>query len=164
MAHAAEGRLVSNLQSRRSLIKLSLAYRMLVLAVGLILPAGAACSEPASLSSDADRLDTTSLTAEELHQAISEKTVYLNVSGFELPIRYAANGRMTGSMGAVVANFSRGDGARDNGRWWIEANQLCQHWTSWLEGKTYCYKLTREGDAVNWSRNDGASGTARIGD
>jgi hypothetical protein len=135
-----------------------------LLAAGLILPVGAALSEPTALSSDADLIDATSLTAEELRQAISDKTIYLNVSGFELPIRYAANGRMTGRMGAAIANFSRGDGTRDNGRWWIEANQLCQRWTSWMEGKTYCYKLTRQGNAVYWSRNDGPSGTARIGD
>jgi hypothetical protein len=50
------------------------------------------------------------------------------------------------------------------GVWWIEANQLCRRWTSWLDSKTYCYKLTRRGDAVQWFRNDGRSGTARIGD
>ena len=30
--------------------------------------------------------------------------------------------------------------------------------------KTYCYKLTRRGETVQWLRNDGHSGTARIGD
>jgi len=50
------------------------------------------------------------------------------------------------------------------GSWWIEANQLCQRWTSWLDSKTYCYKLARRGDTVQWFRNDGRSGTARIGD
>jgi hypothetical protein len=44
------------------------------------------------------------------------------------------------------------------------ANQLCQRWTSWMEGQTYCYKLTCQGDTVQWFRNDGRSGTARIGE
>ncbi len=111
----------------------------------------AALAAPATLSGD------------ELRQAISGKTVYLNVSGFELPIRYNANGRMSGKMSTIAASFSRGDGASDTGKWWVADNQLCQQWSSWMDGKTYCYKLTRNGATVQWLRNDGHSGTARIG-
>ena len=71
---------------------------------------------------------------DELRAAISGKTVYLNVSGFELPIVYSANGRMKGTMGAVTASFSRGDGSSDRGKWWVENDQLCQKWTSWMDG------------------------------
>jgi hypothetical protein len=123
----------------------------LIMAAGLALPATAALGEDASLKGD------------ELRQAISGKTVYLNISGFELPIRYAANGRMTGKMGTVAASFSRGDGASDTGKWWVADDQLCQKWTSWMEGKSYCYKLTRQGSTVRWLRDDGRSGTARLG-
>jgi hypothetical protein len=122
-----------------------------VLAAGLALTVTAALAEPTTLAGD------------ELRQAISGKTVYLNISGFELPISYAANGRMTGKMSTVAASFSRGDGAQDHGKWWVAADQLCQQWTSWMDGKSYCYRLTREGAAVPWVRNDGRSGTARIG-
>ena len=123
-----------------------------LLAAGLALPATAALSaEPATLAGD------------ELRGAISGKTVYLKISGFELPIRYSANGRMTGKMGTVAASFSRGDGASDSGKWWVTGNQLCQKWTSWMDSKQYCYKLTRKGAHVRWVRNDGRSGTARIG-
>jgi hypothetical protein len=133
--------------------------------VGLALPAAAALAEPTSLvGGDARPAKLTSLTADELRTAVTGKTVYLNVSGFELPIRYGANGRMSGSMGSATASFSRGDGASDTGRWWIEANQLCQRWNIWLEGETYCYELTRQGDTVQWLRNDGRSGTALIED
>ncbi len=125
--------------------------RALVFAVGLALPATASLAEPTQLAGD------------ELRQAISGKTVYLNISGFELPITYAANGRMTGKMGTVAASFSRGDGARDSGKWWVAGDQLCQQWTSWMDGKAYCYRLMREGSTVHWVRNDGHSGTARIG-
>jgi hypothetical protein len=55
-----------------------------VMAGGLALQAATALAGPATLS------------GEELRQAISGKTVYLNISGFELPIRYAANGHMSG--------------------------------------------------------------------
>jgi hypothetical protein len=123
----------------------------LVVAAGLVMPATAALAEPAQLAGN------------ELRQAISGKTVYLNISGFELPISYAANGRMSGKMSTVAASFSRGDGAQDRGKWWVAGDQLCQQWTSWMDGKTYCYRLTRDGSTVRWVRNDGRSGTARIG-
>jgi hypothetical protein len=122
-----------------------------IVAAGLALPATASLAEPAQLAGD------------ELRQAVSGKTVYLNISGFELPISYAANGRMAGKMSTVAASFSRGDGAQDRGKWWVAGDQLCQQWTSWMDGKTYCYRLTRDGATVRWVRNDGRSGTARIG-
>jgi hypothetical protein len=122
-----------------------------VVVASLALPATATLAEPVTLAGD------------ELRQAISGKTVYLNISGFELPIRYTANGRMSGKMGTVAASFSRGDGAQDRGKWWVTGDQLCQQWTSWMNSKSYCYKLTRNGSTVHWARNDGRSGTARIG-
>jgi len=122
----------------------------LVLAAGLALPALPATAETITLAGD------------ELRQAISGKTVYLNVSGFELPIVYSANGRMKGTMGTVAASFSTGNGAADRGKWWVENDQLCQKWNSWMDGQTYCYKLTQNGNKVTWVRNDGRSGTARI--
>ncbi len=122
----------------------------LAIAVTLALPATASLAEPVTLSGDA------------LRQAIIGKTVFLKISGFELPITYAANGRMSGKMGAVAASFSRGDGAQDRGKWWVAGDQLCQQWSSWMDGKSYCYRLTRDGATVRWVRNDGRSGTARI--
>ena len=116
-----------------------------------------------SLPAAAQATDEISLAGDELREAIVGKTGYLNVSGFELPIRDLANGRMRGSMGTVAASFSRGDGSSDSGKWWVENDQLCQKWISWMDGKSYCYKLTRNGDNVTWVRNDGRSGTARIG-
>ncbi|MGD9502992.1 MAG: hypothetical protein AB7V40_10975 [Methyloceanibacter sp.] len=122
----------------------------LVVAIMVALPA-ASVAEPVTLSGG------------ELRQAISGKIVFLNISGFELPISYAANGRMSGKMGAVAASFARGDGAQDRGKWWVAGDQLCQQWSSWMDGKSYCYRLSREGATVHWVRNDGRSGTARIG-
>jgi hypothetical protein len=78
-------------------------------------PAGAALAQNSALS-DRPVVDASSLTDDQLREAIVGKTVYLSISGFELPIRYKANGRMTGSMGEVAATFSRGDGSRDSGR------------------------------------------------
>lgn len=122
-----------------------------VVAVTLALAATGARAEPETLSGDS------------LRHAISGKTVFLKISGFELPISYAASGRMSGKMGAVAASFARGDGAQDRGKWWVAGDQLCQQWSSWMDGKSYCYRLTREGASVHWVRNDDRSGTARIG-
>ena len=122
-----------------------------VLAASLALPATGTLAEDGTLDGDG------------LRKAISGKTVFLNVSGFELPIRYAANGRMSGKMSTMAASFSRGDGSSDTGKWWVSDGQLCQQWKSWMDGKAYCYRLTREGSTVHWARNDGRSGTARIG-
>jgi hypothetical protein len=82
----------------------------LVIAAALALPALPATAGPISLSGD------------ELREAISGKAVYLNISGFELPIRYSPNGRMSGTMGAVAASFARGDGASDRGKWWVASD------------------------------------------
>ena len=125
----------------------------LVLAAGRVLPATGtlAAAEDAALTGD------------QLRKTIVGKTVFLKISGFELPIKYAANGRMSGKMGTVAASLSRGDGSSDSGKWWVENDQLCQQWTAWMDGKPYCYKLTQRGQTVRWVRNDGRSGTARIG-
>ena len=140
-------------------------FETVLLAAGLVLPASGALAEPVTLIRDAKTLaGNTSLSADELRRAVAGKTVYLDVSGFELPIRYLDHGRMVGRMGTVAATLSIGDPASDNGVWWIEANQLCQRWTSWLEGQTHCYRLTRKGNSVQWFRDDGRSGTARIED
>jgi hypothetical protein len=105
----------------------------------------------------------TALTGSALRSAVSGKTIFLKISGFELPIRYSSGGTMKGSMGTVAAAFARGDGASDTGKWWIADDQLCQKWRTWMEGNTYCYKLSQNGSQVRWVRNDGHSGTARIG-
>lgn len=122
-----------------------------ILAAGLVLPAAAAVAGQPSLAGD------------ELRKSISGKTVYLNISGFELPIRYAANGHMSGKMNMVAASFSRGDGSSDTGKWWVANDQPCQQWSNWMDGKTYCYRLTLSGTIVEWIRDDGHTGTARIG-
>jgi hypothetical protein len=103
------------------------------------------------------------LSGDELRGTVSGKTVFLKISGFELPIQYSSRGTMKGSMGTVAAALSRGDGSSDRGKWWVDGNQLCQKWNIWMEGNTYCYKLSKSGSQVRWVRNDGRSGTARIG-
>lgn len=104
-----------------------------------------------------------SLSGEELRKAVVGKTVYLRTQGVEIPITYNSSGRMNGQLKAFVAALAGGEKTRDSGKWWISNHQLCQRWNSWLDGKSYCYKLTQVGNQVHWKRNDGRSGTARIG-
>ena len=138
-------------------------FETVLLTAGLVLPASGALAEPVTLIRDAKTLaGNTSLSADELRRAVAGKTVYLDVSGFELPIRYLDHGRMSGRMGTVAATLSIGDPVSDSGVWWIEANQLCQRWTSWMDGQIHCYKISRQGNAINRLREDGVSGTARI--
>jgi hypothetical protein len=49
-----------------------------------------------ALVATASKAEPSQLAGDELRQAISGKTVYLNISGFELPINYAANGPHVG--------------------------------------------------------------------
>jgi hypothetical protein len=105
---------------------------------------------------------STALGGDTLRKVVSGKTVILKISGFDLPIRYAASGTMTGRMSMMAASLS-GGGATDSGKWWIADDQLCQRWTSWMDAKTYCYRLSATGSSsVRWVRSDGRSGTARI--
>ncbi len=103
-----------------------------------------------------------SLSGDELRSAVSGKTVYLRISGFELPIQYSAGGSMRGRMSSVAASFAGGESPTDTGKWWVKGDQLCQSWNNWMEGQAYCFRLSRSGNTVKWVRNDGRTGTARI--
>jgi len=70
---------------------LTAAFSALALGVAL-------AAEPASLSGD------------ELRKAVSGKTVYVRISGFE-PIHYFPGGSMAGGMGGVAATVAREESA-----------------------------------------------------
>lgn len=107
---------------------------------------------------------TGKMNSQELRKALSGKTIYLNQSGIVLPIAYRSNGTMSGRLKiSTAALVGSGTSPKDSGRWWIAKDQLCQKWKSWQSGKSYCYKLTRNGQNVVWVRDDGRRGTARIG-
>ncbi len=102
------------------------------------------------------------LNGPEVRKALSGKTIYLNASGIVLPIAYRANGTMSATLQASAAAFAGSASAKDSGRWWISKDRLCQRWNRCQGGKSYCYKLSRQGQNVVWVRNDGRRGTARI--
>lgn len=104
------------------------------------------------------------LTGERLKEAVSGKTIYLMTPvGTEIPIRYRPNGTMQGSSTAMLAAMAGESVTTDTGRWWVQQEQLCQQWRNWADRRSHCYKLRTAGNAVQWRRNDGESGTARIG-
>jgi hypothetical protein len=104
------------------------------------------------------------LTGTKLREAVSGKTVYLMTPlGAEIPIRYRPNGTMQGSSSATLAALAGESVSKDTGRWWVVREQLCQQWNNWSDQRSHCYKLRTAGGAVQWRRNDGQTGTARIG-
>lgn len=103
------------------------------------------------------------LSGEKLRSAVSGKTIHLHTPvGSTVPIRYRANGTMVGSSSKSLAALAGEKVSKDRGRWWVRNSQLCQQWNNWSEGRSYCYRLSVNGNSVRWSRSDGATGTARL--
>jgi hypothetical protein len=100
------------------------------------------------------------LAGDHLRDAVSGKTMVVDTPVGNLPIRYQANGTMTGQSKAIAQITGT---ARDNGTWWVSSNKLCQRWDNWLDGKQHCMTIRKEGQAtLQWQSSDGRSGTATI--
>lgn len=129
--------------------------RFLVKQILLVALALATCAGPAFSEAG-------TLTGKALRKAVSGRIVTISTAvGVPLAIRYRGNGTMTSRARAVLAAYT---GSRnDRGVWWISGNRLCQRWSNWLDGKSYCYRLHRRGKLVHWVRSDGRTGTAIIG-
>jgi hypothetical protein len=104
------------------------------------------------------------LTGKDLRNAVSGKTIYIQTPiGAEVPIRYQPNGTMSGVSPTHLAALAGEQVNADRGRWWVRRAELCQQWSKWSNGRAHCYKLRAAGKSVQWSRNDGETGTARLG-
>lgn len=103
------------------------------------------------------------LSGTEIKKRVSGERVYLSTPfGVELPLTYKASGQVI----ADVSGFSAASmfAPRETGRWWIEGNRLCQKWPTWRKGRQYCFTIKQTGEnRISWLRNDGKTGTARIG-
>jgi len=114
--------------------------------VAVIMATGAAAAE-------------TVADAQSPRKIVSGRTIELDTPLGGLPISY----RMDGTMRGKAENLAYYTGSsEDSGFWWIAANKLCQRWQKWLDGKSYCFTLQQRGRAVQWTRNDGMTGTATI--
>ena len=119
--------------------------------------AGAICLAPEVMAAP-DKLQ-----GDALEKAVAGKVVYMSTEGGTVPIHYKANKTMSGKLQMVTAVLAITAPKRDHGTWWIDGERLCQRWSRWLDGKTHCYKLQRDGNNVLWERNDGRKGNARLG-
>jgi hypothetical protein len=126
--------------------------RIGVLAVLLVLSGSALAGDEATV-----------LKGNELRNAVSGKTVYLMTSvGAEIPIRYMRNGTLHGAVSASLAALGGESVHSDTGRWWVIRDLLCQQWKNWSDNRSHCYEFRTAGSSVQWRRNDGQTGTARI--
>lgn len=125
--------------------------------VAIIFSAAASIAALSATTSGAQELD-----ASQIEALISGKTVHLSTPyGADLPLRYDPNGQVTGDIRgfSFVSLFA----PRETGRWWTEGNQMCQQWPTWYDGETLCFTVQQTGEAtINWTRQDGMEGTARI--
>jgi hypothetical protein len=121
--------------------------------------AGAAVSAPASANTESGKL-----SGNDLRGAVAGKRIYLAVPlGGEFPLYYQPNGRVDGSGEAVgLGRFLK---PSDSGRWWVSGDRLCQKWQTWYDGKVFCFTVSRSAPGrIDWVRDDGMKGTARIAD
>ena len=102
-------------------------------------------------------------TANDIRDGIIGKRVFLAVPfGGEFPLNYRCGGRVDGSGEALgLGRFVKPE---DRGRWWIDADRLCQKFETWYDGEPMCFELYRlDANRLRWIRNNGQTGTARIG-
>lgn len=104
-----------------------------------------------------------SFSASDIRSEIIGKTIYLATPfGGEFPLNYRSSGRVDGDGEAL--GLGRWVQPQDAGRWWIDGNRLCQQFENWYNGSPMCFDLTRTGaNTLNWVRDNGETGTARIG-
>lgn len=101
------------------------------------------------------------LSGPELKKAVGGRTIFVSTPLGEVPIRLHNNGTMVGA--SQLALLDGEETPRDRGRWWIASNKLCLKWQNWMQRRTYCFVMQKLGNRVRWVRNDGKTGTARLG-
>jgi hypothetical protein len=99
----------------------------------------------------------------DIRDSIIGKRIYLAAPlGGEFPLNYRSSGTVDGTGEALgLGRFAQ---PKDSGKWWIDGNRLCQQFKTWYDGKPMCFELYRTGsDTLKWIRDNGQTGTARIG-
>ena len=122
----------------------------------LALVAGlAVCFAPVPANAD-------QLSGSELKQFVNGKRVYLATPfGSEFPLNYKRTGVVTGDDSAL--GLGKFFAPTESGRWWVRGENLCQQWPTWYDGKATCFRIKKTGaQSLDWVRDDGRSGKARI--
>ena len=102
------------------------------------------------------------LAGDDLQKAVAGKTVYIDTPLGEVPIRYSKNGHVSGSTELALLDGELT--TADRGRWWVSESKLCLQWRSWMGGRAHCFTMHRLSPThVLWRRDNGKSGTARLG-
>lgn len=102
------------------------------------------------------------MSANDLKTTVIGKRIFLKIPlGGEFPLYYKPDGQVEGkSPNGLLARL---DPKTDTGRWWVKGDSLCQKWSIWYDQKSYCFTLESSGPStLNWVREDGLSGTARV--
>jgi hypothetical protein len=114
----------------------------------------------ASLAATEARGELPPLSSEAIREAVTGATVHLDTPlGTVLPLHFKEDGSITGAAGSLA--FYLGS-ANDRGRWWVAGGRLCWRWSRWFDAEQSCMQIRRRGVRVEWSRDDGKSGTATI--
>ncbi len=102
------------------------------------------------------------LAGNQLKQFVNGKRVYLATPfGGEFPLNYQRSGAVTGDGTAL--GLGKFFAPTETGRWWVKGENLCQQWPTWYDGKTTCFQIRKTGErSLDWVRDDGRSGKARI--
>ena len=134
------------------LTRLPTLLRTLPLCLALAAPA----ASPAAATGEA-------YSARDIERQIIGKRIYLAAPlGGEFPLNYRRSGVVDGSGEAL--GLGRFIQPTDTGKWWIRGNRLCQQFTTWYKGAPMCFELYRTGErTLKWIRDNGQTGTARIG-
>ena len=113
------------------------------------------------LSATATSAHAKPLSGSEIEKTISNKTVVLATQWGAFPLRYSANGVVTGDgSGVGLAKFYA---PKETGTWWVKGDRMCQKFPTWYKGQVYCFSLEQDGSGQpRWVRNDGYAGTAKI--
>ncbi|MBP1861950.1 hypothetical protein [Rhizobium herbae] len=116
-----------------------------------------------TISSLAAAAEANQMKEADIRSLIIGKTIYLAAPmGGEFPLNYHPSGEVDGSGKALgLGKFIQ---PTDKGHWWIQSDKLCQQFKVWYDGSAMCFDLTETGpDKVKWIRDNGDTGTARIG-
>lgn len=103
------------------------------------------------------------LSDDQIREHIIGKRVYLATPfGGEFPLYYKTSGSVSGD--GTKLGLGKYFAPKETGRWWLEGNKLCQQWPSWYKGRQFCFSIEKTGpNQIEWTRDDGRSGIARIG-
>ncbi|MCF1469720.1 hypothetical protein GOZ89_16325 [Agrobacterium vitis] len=128
-------------------------FRRLLISIALV-----ACAAGTVQAANESRYTSTDIKSD-----IIGKRIYLATPmGGEFPLNYRKSGVVDGSGEALgLGRFVK---PNDTGKWWINGDRLCQRFTTWYKGTPMCFELYKTGDkSLNWIRDNGQKGTARIG-